>query len=118
MARLPGSIGLLPAIPILLAHLAGVVVAVVLLLRPRERPIAATLAAVGFGLLLALDVGNFARGPLTSLVARRTAAGVRLIVTGLGCCCSVVDVAATVCLIIAIAQALSGAGREGTGGRR
>lgn len=118
MALLPGSIQLLPAIPILLAHLAGVVVAIVLVVRRKERPIPAILAAVGFGLLLALDVANFAREPLIGFIGHRTAAGVRLTVTSVGCCCSAVDVAATVCLIIAMAQALSGAEREGTGGTR
>jgi len=76
------------------------------------------LAAVGFGLLLALDVGNFAQAPLVNLVANRTAAGVRLIVTSAGCCCSAVDVAASVCLIVAIAQALSGADGAGAGRSR
>lgn len=107
MARVPGLVDLLPAFPVLLAHLAGVAVAVVLLIRHKERSLPAVLAVAGFGLLLALDLANFARGPLLRFISQRTAAGVRLAVTGVGCCCSVIDVAGTVCLIIAIGQAIS-----------
>ncbi len=113
MTRLPGLFNVLPALPTLLAHLAGVVVAIVLLVRQRERSLPPILAVVGFGLLFVIDLANFARGPLINLISQRTAAGVRAGVTGVGCCCSIVDVAATVCLIIALTQALSTPKSEG-----
>ena len=107
MTPLPGFVGVLPALPTLLAHLAGVAVAIVLLVRQRERSLAAILAGAGFALLLLTDLAAFARGPLINLISHRTRGGIRLAVTGVGCCCSVVDVAAIVCLIVALAQALS-----------
>ena len=113
MARLPGFVDMLPTVPILLAHLSGVVVAAVLLLRQRHRSVPAILAVAGFGLLLLTDLAAFARGPLINLIARRTAGGIRLAVTGVGCCCSIFDVAATICLIIALTQALSTPESEG-----
>jgi hypothetical protein len=96
-----------------LAHLAGVVVAIVLLVRQRERSLAPILAVAGFALLLLTDLATFAQGPLINLISHRTAAGFRLVVTGVGCCCSVVDVAAIACLIVALAQALSSPKPEG-----
>jgi hypothetical protein len=63
--------------------------------------------------MLLLDVASLARGPLINLVTHRTASGIRLAVASVGCCCSVFDVIATVCLIVAIWQALTGAAGEG-----
>ncbi|MBS3784271.1 MAG: hypothetical protein KGY78_07495 [Anaerolineae bacterium] len=113
MGQLPGFLNMLPAIPVLLAHLAGVVVAVILLLRQERKWIPAMLALMGFGLLLVLDVGNFVRGPLARFLSRRTVAGVPSAVAGVGCCCSIVDAAAMVCLIVAIWQAFSRTAVEG-----
>jgi len=113
MSQLPGFVNLLPAIPALLAHLAGVVAAVVLLVRQERRSVPAILALVGFGLLLLLDVANLARGPLINLITDRTAGGIRLAVVSVGCCCSVFDMIASVCLIVAIWQALTSAAGEG-----
>jgi type III secretory pathway component EscS len=115
MRQAAGLVNVLPAIPILLAHLAGVVVAVILLIRQQKRSLPALLALVGFTLHLALDVANFARGPLIRFLSHRTGAGARSLMAGVGCCCSVFDVAAIVCLIIAIWQAVSSASLEGAG---
>jgi hypothetical protein len=104
-------VNLLPAIPLLLVHLAGVVVAIILLVRQQKRRIPAVLALIGFGLLFVLDGANFARAPLINFASHQTGVGVRSVVTSVGCCCSVFDVAATTCLIIAIWQALSRANR-------
>jgi hypothetical protein len=115
MSQLDVLTNVLPAIPILLAHLAGVVVAIVLLVRQRRKPVAAVLALVGFGLLLLLDLANFARGPVLRQLLHRMAVGDRAAVIGVHCCCGIFDVAGIVCLIIAIWQATSGAGmKEGS----
>lgn len=109
MSQMPSYFNVLPVIPVLLAHFAGVVASVVLLIRQEERSVPAVLALVGFSLLLALDIANFARGPLINTLSHRAAAGIGSIVTSVGCCCSVFDAAAIACLIIAIWQALTGA---------
>jgi len=101
------------ALPILLVHLAGVVVTVILLVRRRSTP--AILAVIGFGVLFMLDLANFGRGPLIGLLARQS--GMRqfwIANTGIGCCCSIFDVAAVVCLIVALWQAVSGLSPEET----
>jgi xanthosine utilization system XapX-like protein len=98
-------VNVLPVVPVLLAHLAGVVVAMILLACQDRKPASATLALVGFGLLLALDVANFARGPLIRQLLHRTVVGDRAGVAGVRCCCGIFDVAAAVCLIVAIASA-------------
>ncbi len=98
----------LPMLPILLAHLAGVVVAVILLVRHRGTP--SILALVGFAVLLLLDLLNFAREPLIRFLSSRV--GMRqfvLVNTSVGCCCSIFNIIAVVCLIVAIWQAVSGA---------
>jgi len=118
MRQAAGLLELLPAIPVLLAHLAGVAAAIILLIRQKQRPIPAVLALAGFGLLLALDLANFARGPLIRFLSHRGAIGVRSTIAGIGCCCSVFDMAAIVCLIIAIWQALSDTDVEGAAGAR
>jgi len=107
MSRLPGFVNVFPAIPVLLVHLVGVVVAIILLVRREKGSASAVLALIGFALLIFLDVANFARGPLINLVSRRAAMGIRALIATVGCCCSVFEVAAVVCLIIAIWRALS-----------
>ncbi|MFO7740939.1 MAG: hypothetical protein R6X31_01375 [Anaerolineae bacterium] len=106
MARVPGFVNVLPLFPVLLAHLAGVVVAIILLVRSEGRRTPATLALLGFALLSALDLAKAAQGPLIGLLSRRTATGIRLVTAGVGCCYSVFDVTAVLCLIIAIWQAM------------
>jgi hypothetical protein len=98
----------LPLLPTLLAHLAGVVVAIILLVRVERRRTPAVLALLGFALLSIVDLANVARGPLIRLLSGRTVSGIRLASVGVGCCYSIFDVAAVVCLIIAIWQATSG----------
>jgi len=117
MAQVPGFVNLLPLFPTLLAHLAGVVVAVVLLVRFERRRTPAILALLGFALLAILDLASAAQGPLIRLLSRRTVSGIRLASVGIGCCYSIFDVAAAACLIIAIWQATSGtgAGKPGSG---
>jgi hypothetical protein len=115
MTPVPGLLNLLPAIPVLLAHLAGMVVAVILLIRQQGRHTAGLLALIGFALLVILDLGSFARGRLVRLLSHRTATGIRLAHISVACCCNIFDVAAIVCLIVAIWQAISGTGTEGAG---
>jgi hypothetical protein len=117
MALVPGFVNLLPLFPTFLAHLAGVVVAIILLVRLERRRTPAILALLGFALLAILDVGSAAQGPLIRLLLRRTVSGIRLASAGVGCCYSIFDVAAAVCLIVAIWQATSGtgAGKPGSG---
>lgn len=102
----PWYVTVLPMLPILLAHLAGVVVAVLLLTRRGGTP--AILALVGFGVSFILDLASFGRGPLVVFLGRQV--GMRQFValsTGVGCCCGLLNLIATVCLIVAIWQAVS-----------
>ena len=101
---------IIPVLPILLVHLAGVVVAVILLVRHRSTP--AILALIGFGVLFIVSLADLGRGPLIGLLARQATRMQQFWIanTGVGCCCSVFDVAAFVCLIVAIWQAVSATG--------
>jgi hypothetical protein len=74
---------------------------------------AGLLALIGFALLLILDLASFAQGTLIRFLSRRMAAGIRLAHISVACCCNILDLAAGVCLIVAIWQAMSGTGREG-----
>jgi len=100
----------LPLLLALLAHLAGLVVAIILLTRKKGTP--ALLALIAFGLLFLLDIGGLLR--ITVLDAQlNRALGARMLpwaFGGLGCCCGLLDLAAIVCLIIALWQGLSGMG--------
>jgi len=100
---------IISVLPILLVHLAGVVVAVILLVRHRSTP--AILALIGFGVLFIVSLADLGRGPLIGLLAQQ--AGMQrfwIANASVGCCCSVFDVAAFVCLIVAIWQAVSATG--------
>ncbi len=92
----------------LLAHLAGLVVAIILLVRVKGTP--TILATVAFGLLLIQDVGGIMRMTfLDQYIVRQM--GFRTIswaMGGLGCCCNLFNLAAFVCLIVALWQALTG----------
>ncbi|MFW6082739.1 MAG: hypothetical protein ACOC8C_01655 [Chloroflexota bacterium] len=110
----PGFVSILPSVPVLLAHLVGVVIAVILLVKRRGGSTPAVLALAGFGLLLLLDGAGFLRGPLIASIAQRTAAGIRLAAAGVGCCCSVVDVTAMICLMAAVWKALSQVSVQGS----
>ena len=103
----PAYISLLPVLPVLLAHLAGAVASVVLLMRQERRNRTALLALIGFAALFMADLANLAKAPLTQWVVRRSGPQqFWAINTGLGCCCSIIDVAAIVCLIMAVWQAV------------
>jgi len=97
----------LPSIPILLVHLTGVIAAIVLLFRKKGS--ASILALVGFALLFLLDVASFGRAPLAGLLGDQLGIEQYIVANaGIGCCCSVFDVAAIVCLVMAIWQAVTG----------
>jgi len=104
----PWYVTVLPMLPVVLVHLAGVVAAIILLTRRGGTP--AILALVGFGVSLVLDLANFGRVPLIGFLARQTGMRQYLLVnTGVGCCCSVFNMVAGICLIVALWQAVSGA---------
>jgi hypothetical protein len=65
---------------------------------------------------LILDLASFAQGTLIRFLSRRTAAGIGFAHISVACCCSVFDIAAIVCLIVAIWQAMSSTGTEGPDG--
>jgi hypothetical protein len=105
-------LNVLPALPILLVHLAGVVVAIILLMRHKSTP--AILALVGFAILLLLGLASFGRAPLISAIARQ-GGGLQqfaAVNTGVGCCCNLINMAAVACLIVAIWQAVAGPGAK------
>ncbi len=111
MFQQPWYVTTLPAVPILLVHLAGIVVAIILLVHHRGAP--SILALIGFGVLLIVDLANLGRDPLIGLLVRRGGMSqFQIVNAGVGCCCSIFDVAAIVCLIVAIWQAVSGTGDE------
>ncbi len=103
--RVPGYVvtGLM-----VLAHLAGLVVAIILLVR--KKGVAATLATIAFVLLLLLDVGWILR--TASLDDRiwqaLTFRTIPWAIGGLNCCCGLFDLGAIVCLIIALWRGISG----------
>jgi uncharacterized membrane protein YjdF len=99
---------------VVLAHLVGAIIAIILLARYKAK--AATLALVGFGLLFVVDIARFFMGPLALSLSRQIGNGGRAFAqfnVGLGCCCSIFDVAAIACLIFALWQAVS-AGQPST----
>lgn len=108
MQRVPSWITLLPAIPLILANLAGLVVSIILVIRHRTTP--ATLALIGFALLALLSLANLGRSPLATLLVGH--GGVRdflLANTSIGCCCSAIDAIAITLLVVAIYRAVAGA---------
>ncbi len=115
MTRGPAFLALLPLFPTLFVHLVGVVVAIVLIVRRERRRGSAILALVGFTLLTLVDLASFARGSLIGLLAPRVATGIQLASTSVGCCFSVFEVAAVLCLIAAIWRAVSHARTSGAG---
>ncbi|RLC62961.1 MAG: hypothetical protein DRI48_08965 [Chloroflexi bacterium] len=116
MFQQPWYLNVLPLLPILLVYLAGIVVAIVLLVRHRGTP--AILALIGFGVLFVVALASLVKGPLVGVLGQQLARQMRMsqfwaVNAGLGCCCSVLDVIAIVCLIVAIWQALSSAHATG-----
>jgi len=107
-------VSVLPMLPVLLARLAGIVVAIILLVR--RRTTSAILALIGFGVLFVVSLAGLGRNPLVGLLVRRGGVGQRqlpIVSTGLGCCCSILDLVAIVCLIVALWQASSAMGGHG-----
>jgi len=101
----------LPALPLILVHLAGVVVAIVLLVRRSGTP--AILSLAGFGVLFVMDLVSFARNPLMRfLIAQAGLRQILLVDTGVNCCCSLLNMIALACLVVAIWQAVSAAAAE------
>lgn len=94
---------------LIVAHLAGLVVAIMLLVR--KKGTAAVLAAVAFGLLILLDIGYildlaFLREALGRAI--RSARGLAWATGGLNCCCGLFDLIAVGCLIAALWIGLGG----------
>jgi len=95
-----------------IAHLAGLVVAIILLFRVKGTP--AILATVAFGLLFIQDIGAIMRVAfLDKLIIRQMIAGnTPWAMNSLGCCCGLLDLVAIICLIVALWQAVSATGGE------
>ena len=92
---------LIPHVVAMLAHLVGLVIAIFLLVRTKSK--AAILAAVGFGLFALINLGQIMQPLLPFGRAGQWLPWV------LSCCCSMFDLAAIGCLIVAFWQAVSGA---------
>jgi hypothetical protein len=97
--------GIVLYVATLLAYLAGLVVAVILLIRTRRT--AAILATVSFAVLVLISIGQIAL-TLPAMSRQLVRAGAWLAWL-LNCCCGLFDMAAIVCLIVALWQAVSGA---------
>ena len=103
---------LISALPVILVHVAGIVVAIVLLRRARTR--SATLALIAFSVLFLTDLGSGLFQIFTHLVLIPRA-GPRVFETASivsSLCCTIVDAIAMVLLIIAFAQALARSGGD------
>lgn len=88
-----------------IAHLAGLIVAIILLSRRKGTP--AILAAVSFGLLFLQDVGQIVRRIFldNSIQGMLGRGGVWEVSN---CCCGLIELAALGCLVVAVYQAVSG----------
>jgi hypothetical protein len=95
---------LIPYVAAMLAHLAGLAVAIFLLIRSKGK--AAILAALGFALLILINIGQIVLA-LPPVSGWLFSVGPWLI-WALYCCCSILDMVAIACLIIAIWQAVLG----------
>lgn len=115
MTYFPGRVTVLPLLPPLLVHLAGVVVAALLLVRYERSRGPTMLALFGFVLLGLTDVARFARGPLIGALVHPRAMDIRLASASVGCCFSLFEVVAVLFLIVALWQAISGLEREKAG---
>lgn len=97
-----------------LAHIVGLVIAIMLLVRKRGTP--AFLALVAFALLVLLDVGGIIQiAFLRQAVARliRSPRGLSWALGGLNCCCGLLDLIAVGCLIAALWLGLGPKAAEG-----
>ncbi len=89
-------------VALILAHLAGLVVAVILLVR--HKGTAPILATAAFGLLVLLDAAQIVQTALLPAIARQIRAPRVLpwIGRAMTCCCSLLDLITWGCLIAAI----------------
>ncbi len=88
---------------IILAHLAGLVVGILLLVRKKGTP--AILATVAFGLLFVLDIARILQSDVIVprlLLRRLSAGGYPWALGGFNCCCGLFDLIAIGCLIAAL----------------
>ena len=109
-----GGVAALPwatiiSVSMLLMHLAGLVVAIIILVRVKKT--ASIMALVSFAVLVLIDVGNMLRSYLgnvhTSPLYRWPRVG-SYVWGGTNCCCAVTDVIAVVLLIVALWLAIVG----------
>jgi hypothetical protein len=103
----PGWITLLPAIPLILANLAALIVSIILIVRHRTTP--AILAMIGFALLFLLRIADLVRSPVAALLAEQ--GGIRYFLvanTSIGCCRSAIYAVAIALLVVAIYRAVAG----------
>ncbi len=99
---LPNLAQTLIRILLILVHLAGLVVAVLLLVR--RRGIAPILAATAFTLLILLDAARIVQTALLPSIVRqiRSPHALPWVVGSLNCCCGFLDLVAWGCLIAAL----------------
>ena len=97
---------------LLIAHLVGLIVAIILLIKVKGTP--SILATVAFALALLRDLGQVARAAFLDrfILEQVNYSSVRLPMGGLDCCCGIFSVVGTVCLIVAIWQAVSATAQE------
>ncbi len=105
MLNVSSYAALVPHVAALLGHLAGLVVAIILLIRAKGT--ATILAVVGFALLTLISIGQIALA-LPAVSRQLFRVGPLWLGWPLNCCCGFLDLAAIVCLIIALWQAFSG----------
>lgn len=94
---------------IVLAHLAGLVVGIILLVRKKGTP--AILATVAFGTLFVLDIARILQGDviIPRLLLRQLAARNYPWAVGVfNCCCGLFDLIAIGCLIAALWSSIAG----------
>jgi hypothetical protein len=102
-------------IPIIMiiAYLVGLIVSIVLLVKVKGTP--AILSTVAFALLFLQNLGGaiFRSATVTRLIYSNTSGRTGpWIGTGTSCCCGILQLAAIICLIVAIWQAVSGKAEE------
>ena len=107
------ALGFINLAVLAIAHLAGVVVAVILLIKYKGTP--AILATVAFGLSFIQDLVALLRTVFLN-TAIMSAVGdfeTAILANGiLDCCCNILSVIGLVCLILAIWQAVAGKRKE------
>jgi hypothetical protein len=98
----------------ILAYLVGLIVSIVLLVKVKGTP--AILSTVAFALLFLQNLGwtIFRSATVTRLIFSNMSGQTGpWIGTGTNCCCGILNLAAIICLIVAIWQAVSGSAGEG-----